>query len=57
MGDWDYHIALLWVTWIVSGNLLYSAASSAQCSVGTKMVRMGWGVGERPKREGMYVYM
>ena len=57
MGDWDYHITLPGVTCIASGNLLYSTGSSAQCSLGTKMAGMGWEVGGRSKREGMYVYI
>ena len=38
-----------------SGNLLYSAGSSAQCSVVTKMG--GKEEGGRSEREGIYVYI
>ena len=41
---------------IISGNLLYDAGSSTQCSVTSWRGGMGWGVGGRFKREGTYVY-
>ena len=42
------------VKWMASGKLLYSAGSSARCSVMAKMGRMG-GVGGRLRGRG-YVY-
>ena len=42
---------------MASENPLYSVGSSAQCSVLISMGRMGGEVGERPRREGIYVYM
>ena len=40
---------------IVTGRLLYSTWSSVWCSVMTQ--RGGGGLGRRPKREGIYVYV
>ena len=48
-------LALPYVTPAARGNLLYSAGSSAGCSVSSYRDRMrGW-VGGKSKREGMYV--
>ena len=42
---------------IANGNLLCDAVSSTQCSVKTQRGGMGWEMGGRFKKEGMYVYL
>ena len=37
--------------------LLYSTESSAGCSVMTQRGGMGWGLGGKSKREGIYAYI
>ena len=39
------------------GNLLCDVGNSTQCSVTTQRGGMGWEVGGRLKREGIYVYL
>ena len=56
--NWEIRIdvyTLPCVKLIASGKLLHSTGRSARCSVMTRWV--GWGVGERSKREGIYVYI
>ena len=48
---------LPYVKLIASGNLLYDAGNSIQCSVTIYWGGMGWEVGGRFKREGTYVYL
>ena len=45
------------VKWIARGNLLYESGNSNQGYVTTSRGGMGWEVGERFKREGIYVYL
>ena len=53
-GYWDWHRIVKTDT---SGNMLYGTGNSTQCSVVTPVSSMGDGVGWRPKREGMFVYI
>ena len=48
--------ALPCVKQIASGKLLYTAGSSAQCSVMTQRGRVGLGVGERSERGDIGIY-
>ena len=48
---------LPYVKWTASGNLLYEAGSSDPVLCDNLEGGMGWEVGGRVKREGMYVYL
>ena len=52
-----WKLTLPYVNWIASGNFLYSSGNSNRGSVSTWRGGMGREMGERFKREGIYVYL